>query len=38
MWLGASRAGDSAREELPIFLPAFGVPAAVAAALSRKLR
>ena len=33
MWLGVSRAGYSAREELPIFLLVFGVPAAIAAAL-----
>jgi hypothetical protein len=30
MWLGVSRAGYSFREELPIFLVIFAVPAAVA--------
>jgi hypothetical protein len=30
MWLGVSRAGYSVREELPIFLLIFGLPAAMA--------
>jgi hypothetical protein len=30
MWIGVSRAGYSVREEAPIFLVVFGVPAALA--------
>ena len=33
MWIGVSRAGYSAMEELPIFLAIFGVPAIVAAVI-----
>ncbi len=33
MWIGVSRAGYAATEELPIFLAIFGVPAIVAAVI-----
>jgi hypothetical protein len=37
MWLGVSRAGYSVREELPIFLLIFGLPAAAAVLMNWKL-
>jgi hypothetical protein len=37
MWVGVSRAGYSAREELPILLIVFAVPAAAAAFLLWRL-
>jgi len=37
MWLGVSRAGYSLREELPIFLLIFGLPAAIAVLVNWKL-
>jgi uncharacterized membrane protein YwaF len=36
MWVGVARAGYSVREELPIFLVIFAIPAVVAAILWRK--
>jgi hypothetical protein len=38
MWVGVTRAGYSVREELPIFLIIFLVPAAAAALVRWKLR
>jgi hypothetical protein len=37
MWLGVAKAGYSVREELPIFLLIFAVPAAVAIILKWKV-
>lgn len=37
MWVGVTRAGYSANEELPVFLLLFVVPAAVAILLGRKI-
>lgn len=36
MWIGMTRAGYSFREELPVFLIIFGVPAAVALFVRRR--
>ncbi len=36
MWIGVARAGYSVREEFPIFLVIFAIPAVVAAFLWRK--
>ena len=36
MWIGVSRAGYSVREEFPILLVIFAIPAVVAAFLWRK--
>ena len=36
MWVGVSKAGYAAAEELPIFLLIFGVPAVIAAILKWK--
>ena len=37
MWVGISKAGYSAREEFPIFLLIFGVPAVLATAAKWKV-
>ena len=38
MWVGVAKAGYTVQQELPIFLVIFGVPAAVALGLWRKLK
>jgi hypothetical protein len=37
MWIGVARAGYSVREEFPIFLMIFAIPAVIAAILWRKV-
>ena len=37
MWIGVARAGYSVREEFPIFLLIFAIPAVIAAILWRKV-
>jgi hypothetical protein len=38
MWVGVTQAGYAAREELPIFLSIFGVPASIALVALWRLR
>ena len=38
LWIGVSQAGYSFLEELPIFLVIFGIPAALAVFVGRRLR
>lgn len=38
MWVGVAKAGYTVRQELPIFLVIFGVPAAVALVVWRKCK
>lgn len=36
MWVGVAQAGDTFREELPVFAIIFGLPAAIAAIVKKK--